>query len=140
MSVLDNLNERGKGSLPGLLGVEIVSIREQVLTSRMAVRQDLMAPNGFLHAASVVALADTTCGYGCVSNLPPNAHGFTTIELKSNFIGTARDGAISCEAKLIHGGRSTQIWDAVVKHEGSGKIICLFRCTQLILYKPGTPL
>jgi 1,4-dihydroxy-2-naphthoyl-CoA hydrolase len=135
MSILEDLNNRGKGSLPGLLGIEILSIDGGTLTSRLKIRPELMAPNGFLHAASVIALADTTCGYGSVSNLPPSAHGFTTIELKSNFMGTAREGAVSCEAKLVHAGRSTQLWDAVVKDDSSGKVICLFRCTQMILYK-----
>jgi uncharacterized protein (TIGR00369 family) len=93
-----------------------------------------MAPNGYLHAASVIALADSCCGFGCVASLPPGAKGFTTIELKSNFLGTARRGeAVSARARLVHGGRTTQVWDAEVAVEG-GKTIALFRCTQLLLY------
>jgi uncharacterized protein (TIGR00369 family) len=93
-----------------------------------------MAPNGFLHAASVIALADTACGYGCVSSLPPGATGFTTVELKSNFMGTARAGdTLGCRARLVHGGRSTQVWDAEVTDE-AGKTLALFRCTQMVLY------
>ena len=84
----------------------------------MAVRLEVMAPNGFLHAASVVALADTSCGYGCVAHLPEGASGFTTIELKANFLGTAREGAIACRATPVHLGRTTQVWDAVVTLEG----------------------
>ncbi|HCK84598.1 MAG TPA: competence protein ComA, partial [Hyphomonadaceae bacterium] len=56
-------------------------------------------------------------------------NGFTTIELKANFLGTARDGAVACEARLVHGGRTTQVWDAEAKHEATGKTIALFRCT-----------
>ncbi len=93
-----------------------------------------MAPNGFLHAATVVALADTSCGYGCVANLPANAKGFTTIELKSNHLGTAKDGTIECIATPVHVGKTTQVWDAVVSHRESGKKIALFRCTQMVLY------
>ena len=93
-----------------------------------------MAPNGFLHAASVIALADSACGYGCIISKPDTAIGFTTIELKSNFLGTARDGGVACEAKLVHGGKTTQVWDAVVTNEQSGKTMALFRCTQMILY------
>ncbi len=93
-----------------------------------------MAPNGFLHAGSVVALADTTAGYGCVLNLPEGASGFTTIELKSNHLGTARDGTVECVAKPVHLGKTTQVWDAVVSHRESGKTIALFRCTQMVLY------
>jgi 1,4-dihydroxy-2-naphthoyl-CoA hydrolase len=134
MSILDELNERGVGTLPGLIGLEITRAEEGRLASRLELRNELMAPNGYLHAATVVALADTSCGYGTFVNLPEGAEGFTTIELKSNFLGTRRDGAIRCEATLAHGGRTTQVWDATVADEESGKPIALFRCTQMILY------
>ena len=93
-----------------------------------------MAPNGFLHAGSIVTLADTCSGYGCVANLPQGASGFTTIELKSNHLGTARTGTIECVARPVHLGRTTQVWDAVVTHRETGKTIALFRCTQIVLY------
>lgn len=124
----------GAGWLPGLIGLEIVAVEGTRVRSRLDIRQELMAPIGYLHAATVVALADTTAGYGAWANLPDGASGFTTLELKTNFLGTARDGGIACEASLVHGGRSTQVWDAVVTVEGSGKRIALFRCTQMILY------
>lgn len=124
---------RGAGRLPGLLGIEVVSIEQGRARLRLPVRDELLAPNGYLHAASVVALADTASGYGCVASLPEGATGFTTIELKSNFLGTAAEGAIACEAVLLHGGRTTQIWDAPVLDEASGRTLALFRCTQLVL-------
>src|SRR5215470_10682056 len=124
----------GDGHLPGHLGVEIITVSPQAVESRMAVRREVMAPNGYLHAATVVALADTSCGYGTVASLPEGARGFTTIELKTNFLGTAREGTISCEATLMHAGRTTQVWDATVIDEASVKVIALFRCTQFLLY------
>ena len=127
-------NAVSDGTLPGLIGVEVVAVAGTRVTSRLPVRPQLMAPIGYLHAATVVALADTTAGYGTWANLPEGASGFTTIELKTNFIGTAREGVVGCEATLVHGGRSTQVWDARVITEATGKTIALFRCTQLILY------
>ena len=129
----------GEGSLPGHLGVEILTITKEAVESRMAVRREVMAPNGYLHAASVVALADTSCGYGCVAALPEGARGFTTIELKSNFLGTAREGAIRCRATPAHLGRTTQVWDAVITNEADGKVIALFRCTQIVLWQNPKP-
>jgi 1,4-dihydroxy-2-naphthoyl-CoA hydrolase len=126
-------NGRSPGFLPGLLGVHIVEVAQGRVVATLQVRKDLHAPNGFLHAGTVVTLADTACGYGCISHLPPNAKGFTTIELKSNHLGTALDGVIEAEVKAVHLGRSTHVWDATVKHQGSGKTIALFRCTQMIL-------
>jgi len=134
MVTREQLNERGEGFLPGLLGLEIMEVEPGRVTARLPVRPALLAPNGYLHAASVVALADTACGYGSVVTMPEGGQGFTTIELKSNFLGTALEGAITCTATLAHGGRTTQVWDAVVTDEGSGRTIALFRCTQLILY------
>jgi 1,4-dihydroxy-2-naphthoyl-CoA hydrolase len=134
MSLLKELNKRGNGTLPGLIGVEILEAVEGGLTSRLELRSDLLAPNGYLHAATVVALADTTCGYGAFLNLPEGAEGFTTVELKSNFLGTKREGIIACEATLAHGGRASQVWDATVADADSSNILALFRCTQMILY------
>jgi 1,4-dihydroxy-2-naphthoyl-CoA hydrolase len=130
----DVFNGRGAGHLPGLVGVQILSVAPGGLESRLEIRRELLAPNGFLHAASVVALADTSCGYACVANLPQGASGFTTIEIKSNFLGTALDGAIFCRATPAHLGRTTQVWDAVVTIEGTEKRIALFRCTQMVLW------
>jgi 1,4-dihydroxy-2-naphthoyl-CoA hydrolase len=127
-------NARSKGHLPGLVGLEIVKISADGVDSRLPVRSEVMTPNGFLHAASVIALADTSCGYGCIALLPEGASGFTTIELKANFLGTAREGAIACRAWPVHLGRTTQVWDAEVAVEGSESRVALFRCTQMVLW------
>lgn len=130
----DFWNGRSKDRLPGVLGIEVTGVERGRMTGRIAIEPRHLAPNGFLHAATVVALADTLCGYGCVAALPETASGFTTIELKSNHLGTTREGAIAAVATLVHGGRTTQVWDAVVSDEGNGKPIAMFRCTQMVLY------
>ncbi len=135
MITVEQLNARGQGYLPGLIGIEILSVEPGRLTSRLPLRPELLAPNGYLHAATVIALADTTCGYGTIADLPNGAQSFTTIELKSNFLGTARQGVIACVGTRLHGGQTTQVWDAEVAEEANEKTIALFRCTQLILYK-----
>jgi len=134
MLTLDELNARSIGFLPGLFGMEFTALTEGRVESRLVLRPEFLAPNGYLHAATVVALADTTCGYGTIAHLPQAAQSFTTIELKSNFLGTAREGTISCIGTQAHAGRTTQIWDATVSAEATGKTIALFRCTQFIIY------
>lgn len=131
---LEVLAKRGDGRLPGLIGFTMVSLREGELVARLDIRPEILAPNGYLHAASVIALADTACGYGCLAHLPEGAVNFTTVELKCNFIGTARDGALRCVAKPAHLGRNTQVWDAIVTREADGASIALFRCTQMVLW------
>jgi len=132
-----DFNQRGAAMLPGHLGIVITHMESGEVRAELPVRHELMAPNGFLHAGSLVTLADTCAGYGCVSSLPEGANGFTTIELKSNHLGTAREGVVLCVAKAVHRGRTTQVWDATVTHRESGKTLALFRCTQMVLYPRG---
>jgi uncharacterized protein (TIGR00369 family) len=131
---VEDWNSAGAEYLPGLLGMTFRKVEPDEVIAVMPVRQALSAWNGFLHAGSVVSLADTCCGYGTVRSLPAGASGFTTIELKSNFLGTAREGTIVCTARPLHQGRTTQVWDARVQREGSDNAIAHFRCTQLILW------
>jgi 1,4-dihydroxy-2-naphthoyl-CoA hydrolase len=130
----DDFNRVGVGKLPGYLGIHVLAVNGRELRAELAVRPELMAPNGYLHAGSLVTLADTCCGYGCRANLPEGANGFTTIELKSNHLGTTLDGTIDCVATGVHLGRTTQVWDAVVTHRETGRTLALFRCTQMVLY------
>jgi 1,4-dihydroxy-2-naphthoyl-CoA hydrolase len=136
MITAEEFNERGAPGLPGHLGLRVTRVDAGEVRAELDVTPLTMAPNGYLHAGSVVTLADTCAGYGCVVNLPQGARGFTTVELKSNHLGTAVEGTIECVARPAHLGRTTQVWDAVVTHRGSGKTIALFRCTQMVLY-PG---
>jgi uncharacterized protein (TIGR00369 family) len=130
----ERMNRIGAPYLPGHIGVEVVDVGPEEVLCRMAVRPNLLAPNGFLHAAAVVGLADTACGYGTMGLLPEGAVGFTTIELKSNFTGTAREGVLVCRARPIHRGRLTQVWDAVVGLAETERPIAYFRCTQMVLF------
>ncbi len=123
------------GSLPDLLGFEWIHAQDGLVEGRFKVLKHHLAPNGYLHAAAAVALADTACGYGCKAMLPESAVGFTTAELKINFLGTAREGTVTSRARIVHAGRTTQVWDAEVFSEVSRKTIALFRCTQIVLYQ-----
>ncbi len=126
--------DAGRDRLPGLLGIEIDAIEEGHVRMHLPLRPELLAPNGYLHAGTVVALADSACGYGCIASLPDGATGFTTIELKTNFMRTVREGVIACRTTLVHGGRTTQVWDATVTAEETGKVLAVFRCTQAVLW------
>ena len=133
-STIDQFNDLGRNFLPGLIGIVFTEVSPEEVRCEVSLREALMAPNGFLHAASVVALADSACGYGCIASLPPGASGFTTVELKSNFLGTAKQGTIDRIARAVHMGRTTQVWDATVTHRDTGRTMALFRCTQMVLY------
>jgi 1,4-dihydroxy-2-naphthoyl-CoA hydrolase len=130
----EHFNQASAGRLPGIFGLDILRAEPGELEARMKLKPEFMAPNGYLHAGTVVSMADTCCGYGCVASLPEGAMGFTTSELKSNFLRSAGpDDALVCLAQLAHGGRTTQVWDATVRRESDGKVLALFRCTQYLL-------
>jgi uncharacterized protein (TIGR00369 family) len=133
------LNATFSGNLHGLFGMTYDELGPGLARNRLTVRPEFFASNGFLHAATVVALADSACGHGCAASLPEGAEGFTTLELKANYLGTAREGVLVGEATLAHGGRTTQVWDATVRSEGAARPLALFRCTQLILYPTVSP-
>lgn len=134
MQTPDDFNRFGAGKLPGLLGMVVTHVSADEVRIDLPIRSEVMAPNGYLHAGTLVALADTAAGFGCIAALPDGAVSFTTIELKTNFLGTARDGQIVAVARPLHRGKTTQVWDAVVTHAESGKVLAHFRCTQLVLY------
>ena len=129
----DELNTLLPGTLPGLLGIVVETHEPGRLTAHLDVRSEVLAPNGYLHAATVVGLADTACGLATRALLPEGSSGFTTIELKANYLGTARDGAIACDARMFHGGRTTQVCDSTVTDEATCCTIALFRFTQIVL-------
>lgn len=131
---LDTLNRRGTGRLPGWFGLKVVRLDERELAMQLAIQPQMLAPNGFLHAASVIALADTACGFATIAHLPDGAENFTTIELKCNFLGTAAEGTLEAVARGVHLGRTTQVWDAEVREVAGGKALALFRCTQMVLW------
>jgi uncharacterized protein (TIGR00369 family) len=128
------LHEWSRGYLPDWLGVELRRVDRERLVCRVPIRQALMAPHGYLHGGAVVSVADSLCGYGTIVNLPEGAKGFVTVELKTNFLGTIRSGAMVCEATPVHVGRTTQVWDAIARDEATDKMLATFRCTQLVLW------
>ena len=130
---IEYLDNFGRDSLPGHSGFRTVEVRENYLRAELTITASALNPYGILHGGSVVTMADTACGYACIAHLPPGAKGFTTIELKTNFLGSAKDGTVVCEARAVHIGRSTHVWDATVRHKESGRTLALFRCTQMVL-------
>jgi len=130
----EHFNQASAGRLPGLFGLEMLRAEPGEVEARIKLKPEFMAPNGYLHAGTVVSMADTCCGYGCVASLPEGKMGFTTSELKSNFLRSAGpDDPLVCVAQLVHGGRTTQVWDATVRRESDMKVLALFRCTQYLL-------
>ena len=131
---VESLNARSANRLPAWFGLNVVRLNERELGMRLQIEPQMLAPNGFLHAATVIALADTACGFATIAHLPDGAESFTTVELKCNFLGTATEGTLEAVAAGAHLGRTTQVWDAKVRELAGGKTLALFRCTQMVLW------
>lgn len=129
----EQFNKRPGNTLPGHLKLKITHTSREKFIGEFTVEDFHMAPNGFLHAGSVVTLADSICGMATIANLPDTAKGFTTIELKTNFFSTATEGRVIATATPVHIGGATQVWDCEIISEKSGKRMALFRCTQMVL-------
>ena len=118
-----------------LLGIEVDADAEDGPTGRFTVRHDLIAGTGFLWAPTVIALADALCAFGVGRHRPEGASSFTTVESKANFMSSAREGEIVVGmATPLHLGSTTQVWDAIVTNQTSGRQMAAYRCTQLLLY------
>ena len=131
---IEEWNTVGDGYLFDRLGFVFEKVEPDEVVASFEVAKHHQAWNGFLHAGSIVSLADSACGYGTLRNMPGGAMGFTTIELKSNHLSTTREGVVRCAAKPLHRGRTTQVWDATVASEITGKTLAHFRCSQMILW------
>ena len=126
--------EHGWGPFPSMIGVEVLAVERQSVRGRLDVTEQLVAGTGYLWAPVVIGLADAMCAAGTGANIPEGAT-FTTVELKTNFVGSARPGeVVAAEAKPAHLGRTTHVWDVTVTNETTGRTIALQRCTQMVLY------
>lgn len=132
-SVAD-LNQANIGKLPEHLGLVVTEVADGRVVGRFTVRPDLVAHTGYLLAGVGLTLADLLCAYGVSTAWPNGAKSFTTAEVKCNFIGTALEGEVEIVATLVHGGRTTQLWDAEISAVATGRRMALFRATQIILY------
>jgi len=131
-----SLNEFASSKHPGMVGVEILTCSKEEVTGQFDVTEPVVAGTGYLWAPVVITLADWLCAAGIGEHIDFEQAGFTTVELKTNFLGTAREGErVFGRARPAHLGRTTQVWDVDVMNQTSGKTIALFRCTQMILYR-----
>jgi uncharacterized protein (TIGR00369 family) len=117
-----------------LLGIDVAGEGEET-TARLTVRHELIAGTGYLWAPVVITVADALCAFGVSRRWPDGAASFTTVEAKVNFLGSAReDEVVVGHATPLHLGSTTQVWDAAVRNETTGRPMAAYRCTQLIMY------
>lgn len=135
-----DFEQLGLGTLAELLGISVAEIGPGHAILTLKLRPELLLKTGLVHAGTVVSLADTSAGYGCRASLPEHAGGFTTVELKANLLASATAAdELRSEATMVHSGRTTQVWDVAVTRDRDGRVIALFRCTQMLLAERPAP-
>ena len=118
--------------LARLLGIEVVEARPGRVLARLTVRAEICTSGGILHGGAFMALADTAGAIGASLNLRPGDNT-TTIESKTNFLGSAAVGAVvTAEALPVHVGRRSSVWQTRITNE-AGKLLALVTQTQLVL-------
>ena len=129
------LTDHYRTGLPGLLDLEILHIEPGRAEGRLALRDELMLSAGdLLHAGTIVAVADSFAGWGCLASLPDGMVGFATGELKVNLVATTGvPDALTAVASLVHGGRTTQVWDVTIARESDARVLAHYRCTQHLM-------
>jgi len=132
MNLAPQMQERLKGILPELLGIQLVEVTPEKVIATLKVRPDLCTTGKILHGGSIMAFADTLGAIGTVVNMP-QGHGTATIESKTNFVGGAAEGSVvTGESTPVHKGRTTQVWQTRITN-ADGKLVALVTQTQIVL-------
>jgi uncharacterized protein (TIGR00369 family) len=130
------IQQRFKGLLPDLFGIELAEVTPDRVLAHLTVRPDLCTTGGVLHGGAIMAFADTLGAVATFANLPEGGRT-TTIESKTNFIGGAPAGArVSGESIPIHKGRTTVVCQTTVR-TAEGKLVALITQTQLVIPPAG---
>jgi len=133
MTPLEKLSSL-KMPFAALKGVSFIEASQDKVVARMAVRPDLCTLGHILHGGAIMALADSVGAAATFLNLPEEAQGTTTIESKTNFIGSAREGAtVIATATPVHRGRRTQVWQTRLETAEEGKLVAIVIQTQMVL-------
>jgi 1,4-dihydroxy-2-naphthoyl-CoA hydrolase len=131
---MDELARMKERTLPfaKLLGIELVSVAPEKIVAELNVREDLCTRPAVLHGGAIMAFADTLGAIGTIVNLPEGA-GTTTIESKTNFIGSAPVGTrVAGEAVPLHRGKRTMVWQTRITTQ-EGRLVAIVTQTQLVL-------
>jgi len=130
------MQERVKGLLPDLLGIEFTDVTPEKVVARLTVRRDLCTLGDNLHGGAIMAFADTLGAVAAILNMPEGART-TTIESKTNFIGGAPAGTtVMGESVAVHKGRTTVVCQTTIRSE-AGKLVALVTQTQLVIAAKG---
>lgn len=87
-----------------LLGMEIVELKSGAAVLRLKVRDELRQPQGLLHGGATASVIDTATAFA-VSSVLSEGEKASTVDLTVHYLRPVSEGAITCTAKIVRGGR-----------------------------------
>ena len=129
---LEQMRAAAHGTLGDTLGIELLEVSATCVRARMPVTRAVHQPFGLLHGGASVALAETVASIGGWMNVDRETQGAVGLEINANHLRAKRDGAVTAEARPIHLGRTTQVWEVRILDEAD-KLVCISRCTLAVV-------
>jgi hypothetical protein len=126
------INQGMKKSLIGNLGIEVTLIEEGLVEGFLELSAKNSRPDGILHGGANLALAETLAGLGSMLLVDLSGCDVLGTQVSGNHTGVLAQGKALAEAKIIHRGNKTHIWNVDVKNE-EGRLISTVRVTNMIV-------
>jgi len=133
-SALIQLNQLAKNTLMETLGIKYIEAGPDYLVATMAVTPKVYQPMGILHGGATVALAESVGSAASFLFVNPNKYIVKGIEISANHVKSKKSGVVTAKATLIHKGRSTHLWQIVIKDE-EDNLISICKITNIVLPK-----
>lgn len=131
---LDQMNETSKGTLMEVLGIEYLIVESGYIKAKMPVDKRTRQPYGILHGGASVALAETIGSIGSAIIMAGKKVDIRGASITANHVKAVKNGWVYGEARTIHVGKNTHIWDIQIKDE-AGDLVSTARLTNFILLK-----
>ncbi len=129
---LKQLNKISENTLMQTLDIEYVDFGDDFLVAKMPVTSKVHQPNGILHGGATVALAESVGSAASHLFFDNNEFEIRGIEISANHVKAVKEGFVFATAKIIHKGRTTQLWEIKI-HDESSRLISLCKLTTIAL-------
>lgn len=133
-AILKAFNEMCKNTLMETLQIEFIDVGEDYLTARMPVNPKVHQPDGVLHGGASVALAESVGSAAAFMFLNSKEVMVRGIEIAANHVKSIREGFVYARAKILHKGRTTQLWQIPITNE-QNELISMIKLTTITLIK-----
>jgi len=100
----------------------------------MPVTSRVHQPDGVLHGGASVALAESVGSAAAFLFFDAESVSIRGIEISANHVKSIRDGYVYAKAKVIHKGRTTQLWQIPIVNEAD-ELISMVKLTTMTLKK-----